>query len=67
MAYVCLRIPLLLSTFLGAIVEWLGPGPDIRILCWLGDLRQDSHTSMPQFLHLKNERNDVSFLFLRVV
>lgn len=67
MACVCPRVPLLLSAFLGAVAEWLGPGPDIRILFWLGDLRQDIHTSMPQFLRLENEHNDVSFLFLRVV
>lgn len=51
----------------GAIAEWLGPGPSIRMLYWLGDLTQDLNASVPKFPYLKNEYNDTSFLFLKIV
>lgn len=52
---------------LGGIAEGLGPGPNIRVLYWPGDLMQDLNASVPQFPHLKNEHNDTSFLFLKTV
>lgn len=58
----------LLRALLGTTAWWVGPGPAIRILYQLGDHQLDSNSSMPQFLHLKYEHNDVTlFLFLRVV